>query len=271
MKKILLTCAFLSNILYANTINAISMIVDKEPITVYEIQQTMKKLNIPRNQALIILVNEKIEQAQIKKFGIAINEIDLENSIDRMLEQNRISLEQFKKELKNKNQNFEAFKQDFKKDLEKRKLYEQILTMAKIDYSEAGAKNFFEMHKSEFSIFTEIDVNIYNSNDPTILEEIKKSHKISFKRKQAHLNINNSDPRLLALLSQININDFSPVLNSKNGYELYEVKDKRGEQTPDFDEVKNEVLNVYINKQKQNFIQDYFEKLRSKVNIEYIR
>lgn len=271
MKKILLTCAFLSNILYANTINAISMIVDKEPITVYEIQQTMKKLNIPRNQALIILVNEKIEQAQIKKFGIAINEIDLENSIDRMLEQNRISLEQFKKELKNKNQNFEAFKQDFKKDLEKRKLYEQILTMAKIDYSEAGTKNFFEMHKSEFSIFTEIDVNIYNSNDPAILEEIKKSHKISFKRKQAHLNINNADPRLLALLSQVNINDFSPVLNSKNGYELYEVKDKRGEQTPDFDEVKNEVLNAYINKQKQNFIQDYFEKLRSKANIEYIR
>lgn len=271
MKKILLTCVFLSNILYANVINAISIIVDKEPITLYEIEQTMKKLNIPRNQALIILVNEKIEQAQIKKFGITINEIDLENSIDKMLAQNHLSLEQFKKELKNKNQNFETFKQDFKKDLEKRKLYEQILTMSKIDYSEKGAKKFFETNKSDFSIFSEIDVNIYNSNDPKILEDIKKSHKILFKRKQAHLNLNNTDPRLLVLLSQVNINDFSPVLNSKNGYELYEVKDKRGEQTPDFDEVKNEVLNAYINKQKQNFIQDYFEKLRSKANIEYIR
>ncbi|PCM56953.1 hypothetical protein CP502_06010, partial [Campylobacter sp. BCW_8712] len=57
----------------------------------------------------------------------------------------------------------------------------------------------------------------------------------------------------------------------KNGYELYEVKSKDGAQTPEYEQVKNEVLNAYVSEQRQNFIQDYFDKLRSKINIEYLR
>ncbi|EPE1842631.1 peptidylprolyl isomerase SalC, partial [Campylobacter jejuni] len=75
----------------------------------------------------------------------------------------------------------------------------------------------------------------------------------------------------LGLLSQIPVGGFSPVLNGKNGYELYEVKSKDGTQTPEYEQVKNEVLNAYVSEQRQNFIQDYFDKLRSKINIEYLR
>ncbi|HHP5564745.1 TPA: hypothetical protein ACSC0C_001733, partial [Campylobacter jejuni] len=57
----------------------------------------------------------------------------------------------------------------------------------------------------------------------------------------------------------------------KNGYELYEVKSRDGAQTPEYEQVKNEVLNAYVSEQRQNFIQDYFDKLRSKINIEYLR
>ncbi|EPI0725365.1 hypothetical protein ACSYQW_001757, partial [Campylobacter jejuni] len=42
-------------------------------------------------------------------------------------------------------------------------------------------------------------------------------------------------------------------------------------QTPEYEQVKNEVLNAYVSEQRQNFIQDYFDKLRSKINIEYLR
>ena len=36
-------------------------------------------------------------------------------------------------------------------------------------------------------------------------------------------------------------------------------------------QIKNEILNAYVSEQRQNYIQDYFDKLRSKINIEYLR
>ncbi|EAI8664436.1 peptidyl-prolyl cis-trans isomerase [Campylobacter coli] len=271
MKKILLSFVFFISLTHANTINAIAVVVDKEPITTYDIEQTMKTLNIPKNQALGILINEKMELSQIKQFGIYTSELELDNAIGKMLAQNKISLEDFKRDLQAKGQNYEQFRANFKKDLEKRKLYEKIASMAKTDFSDDGAKKFFEQNKDKFTFYTQINANIYLSNNPQTLENIKNTKKTILKPQNASLNTSNADPRLLGLLSQIPVGGFSPVLNGKNGYELYEVKSKDGAQTPEYEQVKNEVLNAYVSEQRQNFIQDYFDKLRSKINIEYLR
>lgn len=59
-----------------------------------------------------------------------------------MLAQNKTTLNAFKTNLKSKNQSYEQFRVNFKKDLEKRKLYEKIASMAKTDFSDDGAKKF---------------------------------------------------------------------------------------------------------------------------------
>ncbi|ECO2641912.1 peptidylprolyl isomerase SalC [Campylobacter jejuni] len=284
MKKILLSFAFFASLASANTINAIAVVVDKEPITTYDIDQTMKALKIDRNKALGVLINEKMEISQMKQLGIVVNDLELDDAINKMLAQNKTTLNAFKANLKSKNQSYEQFRTNFKKDLEKRKLYEKIASMAKTDFSDDGAKKFFEQNKDKFTFYTQINANIYLSNNPQTLENIKNTKKqsLNFRKYQkykktilkpqnASLNTSNADPRLLGLLSQIPVGGFSPVLNGKNGYELYEVKSKDGTQTPEYEQVKNEVLNAYVSEQRQNFIQDYFDKLRSKINIEYLR
>ncbi|EOI0795187.1 peptidylprolyl isomerase SalC [Campylobacter jejuni] len=284
MKKILLSFAFFASLASANTINAIAVVVDKEPITTYDIDQTMKALKIDRNKALGVLINEKMEISQMKQLGIVVNDLELDDAINKMLAQNKTTLNAFKANLKSKNQSYEQFRTNFKKDLEKRKLYEKIASMAKTDFSDDGAKKFFEQNKDKFTFYTQINANIYLSNNPQTLENIKNTKKQSsnfrkyqkykktiLKPQNASLNTSNADPRLLGLLSQIPVGSFSPVLNGKNGYELYEVKSKDGTQTPEYEQVKNEVLNAYVSEQRQNFIQDYFDKLRSKINIEYLR
>lgn len=271
MKKILLSFAFFASLASANTINAIAVVVDKEPITTYDIQQTMKTLQVDKNKALNILINEKMESSQMKQLGVVVNDLELDEAINKMLMQNKTTLNAFKNDLKSKNQSYEQFRANFKKDLEKRKLYDKIANMFKTDFSDDGARKFFEQNKDKFTFYTQIDVNIYKANNAQTLENIKNTRKTMIKVQKASLNINNTDPRLLGLLSQIPNGDFSPVLNAKKGYEIYEVENKNGGQIPDFEQIKNEVLNAYINDQRQNFIQDYFDKLRSKINIEYLR
>ncbi|EOI6144527.1 hypothetical protein ACMU5N_000294 [Campylobacter coli] len=271
MKKILLSFAFFISLTHANTINAIAVVVDKEPITSYDIERTMKTLNIPKNQALGILINEKMELSQMKQFGIYTSELELDNAIDKMLKQNKTSLQSFKKDLQAKGQNYEQFRSNFKKDLEKRKLYERIANTAKTDFSDEGAKNFFEQNKNKFTFFTEIKANIYRSNNAQDLENIKATKKALLKAEKVTLTPSNSDPRLLGLLSSIPLGNFSPVLNSQKGYKIYQVNDKAKGQIPEYHQIKNEVLNAYVSEQRQNYIQDYFDKLRSKINIEYLR
>ena len=253
------------------TINAIAVVVDNEPITTYDIEQTMKNLKLNRTQALNVLINDKMELSQMKQLGIVVNELELDENIKKFLAQNNLNLTQLQQSLKQKGQSYSSFRENFKKDLQTRKLYDRIASFNKTDFSDGGAKEFYEQHKEQFSIWTQINVNIYSSNQAELLENIIRTKKASIKPHNVILNPTNSDPRLLVFLSQIPVNDFSPILNGANGYELYEVKAKSDPQIPDYEQVKDEVLNAYINKQRQDFTQDYFEKLRSKVTVEYFK
>lgn len=265
--KSLIMLIFSVAFLWAGVVNSIAVVVEKEPITRYDLEQTMKILNLSREQALMILINEKLELSQMKKLGIVVNELEVDAAIAKILEQNRLNLEQFKASLKG--QNYEQFRFKLKKDLEKRKLYEQIANLSKPDFSDDGAKKFFEKNKEKFTLYTHIAVKIYRSQNQNNLEMMKKTKKARGKFEEVILNPNNADPRLLGLLSGIKMGDFSPVLNGKNGYEIYEIKSKDNPQSPDFEQIKDNIMNAYIGEQRQNFVQDYFNKLRSKAHIEY--
>ncbi|ARE81155.1 peptidylprolyl isomerase [Campylobacter helveticus] len=271
MRKFLMILLFLVGVLNAKVLNSVALIVEKEPITNYDIEQTMKVLKVPREQALAVLINEKMELSQMKQFAIVVNELEVDAAVSKILSQNKMNLEQFKNSLKARGQSYELFRHNLKKDLEKRKLYEKIASMNKTDFSEESAKNFFEENKEKFILYTSIDVKIYRSNQQDILEKMKAEKKVALKGENVNLNVNNADPRLLALLSQLKIGEFSSVLNSRNGFELYEVRAKSGANVPEFEQIKDSVMNVYFNEQRQNYIQDYFDKLRSKLNIEYLK
>ena len=57
MRKFLMILLFLVGVLNAKVLNSVALIVEKEPITNYDIEQTMKVLKVPREQALAVLIN----------------------------------------------------------------------------------------------------------------------------------------------------------------------------------------------------------------------
>lgn len=259
MKKILLSFAFFASIASAEVINAVAIVVENEAITLHDIEKTMKDLNINKDQAKGILINDRLERAQIKKFGIFVNEFELNKEIEKILQMNRIDLDTLKLSLKSKNKSFDEFKNELKKDLEKKRLYEGIAAGAKLDLSTEGLKNYYNSHLQDFTLYSELEVKIYKSNDPKLLEQLRISRlkHPNIREENALLNTKNADPRLLALLSRVNNNNYSTVLNSPNGYEMYYIKTKNNPQAIEFELIKNEVTNAYVAQQKQAFIQDF--------------
>ncbi|TQR54454.1 peptidylprolyl isomerase [Campylobacter troglodytis] len=252
----------------AASINAIALIVDNEPITVYEINEAEKKLKTTRENAINFLINDRIERAQIKKMGTTLSEFELETEIKKIFDEDEL-----KAELRAKKQSYEDFKEDFKSQLEKRRLYELVASGAKIDYSEEAARSFYERNLDEFLLFTSITVSVYNSSKLSSLENLRSTNKKdpSIKEKTAKLSLDNSDPRLLVFLSRLAKNEYSPILEDEKGFVMYRLRDKSLPQPLAYEDVREEVGSVYINQQRQDHIKDFFDKAYSKANITRLR
>ena len=267
MKKIcvfLALCAFI-----AHAANGIAIVVNNEPITLYEIDTTMKALNLSKQKAIELLISDKIEQSQIKKMGSLVDNFELENEIKKIAGDEG----ELKAMLDAKGQSLEDFKKDFKKQLEKRKLYEAVASGAKVDYSEEGAREYYELHIDEFMLYENIAVSTYTAESAELLENYKEN-KVKFKGLKQNseiLSLQTSDPRLIFFLSSIEVGGFSPVLESGDEFVIYEVKSKSRPQKLPYDDIKEQVQSVYTNKQRQDFVKDFFDKAHSKANIVYLR
>lgn len=332
MKNLLFFLCFFALSASGAVVNGIAIVVNNEPITLYEIDEAMKSLNLSRERAIEALIADRIERAQIKKMGALVDEFELENEIKKLLAANEQSEDAFKMELASKGTSWDDFKKDFRKELEKRKLYEAVAGSAKVDYSEEGARNYYEINQDSFKLYENISANAYTSTNSSDLENLiaaknaelqsainlsvnsggsgvknsasagnsgsagsknaaansstknaknagKNSAKSSanllknkrIKSENLVLTMQNADPRLLVYLSGIEENGFSPVLENGDSFIVYEVKSRAKPQTLPYEEIKEQVAQVYINKQRQDFMKDFFDKLYSKANVVRMR
>lgn len=256
---------------YARQINAIALTVDQEIITEYEISKLMQEKKISKQEAINELIDDKLELAEIKKYKILVNEFELENEMNKMLMQSNSSLNQLKANLSKKD--FQKAKENFKKQLEKRRLYEALVSAYKVDTSEQGLRSYYDSNPDDFVIFTQISVEVLSSSEASELEKLKTSKRkaASIQSESVILSPQNSDIRLLAFLSRLKPGEYTPIMQNNNIFMMYKVKNKEQAQTLPFDEIKSEITNLYASKQREEYLSDYFNKLRAKADIKYLR
>lgn len=256
---------------YARQINAIALTVDQEIITEYEISKLMQEKKISKQEAINELIDDKLELAEIKKYKIFVNEFELENEMNKMLMQSNSSLNQLKANLSKKD--FQKAKENFKKQLEKRRLYEALVSAYKVDTSEQGLRSYYDSNPDDFVIFTQISVEVLSSSEASELEKLKtnKRKAASIQSENVILSPQNSDIRLLAFLSRLKPGEYTPIMQNNDIFMMYKVKNKEQAQTLPFDEIKSEITNLYASKQREEYLSDYFNKLRAKADVKYLR
>ncbi|AJC85212.1 SurA domain-containing protein [Campylobacter peloridis] len=275
MKKIFISCCFIASILYAQTIGGVAMVVEGEPITLYDIEQTMKQLNTnDKQKAITFLVDEKIQQNEVKKLGIYVSTFELNEKLAQIAKGNKTDINGLQAKMEKDKLNFETFKNQVKRDLEKEKLYRSIMQNTKVNIDDETLKYFYESNIDKFSTFSNIDLVVYNSTEPELLQKITQNPMFKnsqIKSKAISLNASNIDPRLLALLNNTKIGEFTPVLNGENAYIVYFVKEKYGKNPIDFNLIKDQVANVYTINQKEQALKNYLDKIRANAHIEELR
>lgn len=281
--------AFYPAKIHAN--NAIAIIVNNEPITTYEIDKAMKVLKISKDEVIEALINERLQDAQIKKMGSLVDDFELENEIKRSVGGTDEGLNKLKAELASTSITYESFKKDFKKQMERQRLYEAVASGAKVDYSDEGARTYYEQHKDEFVVYASVSARLYSGDDEQRLENFRQNAEriAALSEKSAAkalknaipkgvrvqdevLTANNADPRLLVFLSRFESHQFSPVIeDGVGGFVLYEVLSKSAPQQLAFEQIAEQVGQIYIAKQRQDYIKDFFDKQLAKAEIKRLR
>ncbi len=252
----------------AEIVDRVVASVNNEPITSYDISQVVKNKNLSAEDALNYLIDKKILDEQIKKFGISVDEFDIENAMEKIAKQNGMSLFEFKTFLQEKGK-LEEFKNQLRDSLLKDKLFKAIVS-SKLRVSPEEIKSYYENHKEEFSTFKTVQVIAYYSNNPQTLEKIKKSPLISqngVSSKTEVFEYSELPLNLMYLFKNTKVGEFTPIMNNGTNYIMYYVARKDGKVYLPPEKVKNIIASKIIAQKREEILKSYFAKVKNQANI----
>ncbi|WP_462113294.1 peptidylprolyl isomerase [Campylobacter concisus] len=276
MKKLLfLAAGMLSalNLYSAQMINGIAAIVENEPITLYEVYSLKEQLRASEQDALNLLIRDRLEDAQIKNLNISVTPFELNDRIESIAKQNGMTNSQFRSSIQAQGMDFLEFKNKIEKKMLQEKLYKSILAEAGKNVNEQKAKMYFDANPDKFKVFSTAKVVLYRAKNPEELEAQKTSPSLlsSIQTQELSLDYQSIDPRLAAIIAGTNNGEFTQILQGADSFDMFYVKEKIGSYTPSFADVKDNVINELYQGEQEKLMADYFDKLRAKAKIQILR
>ena len=273
MKKLLLAIIF-SGYIFANMVDGIAIIVNNEPITIFDIVKTSRILNISRQKAAQILIEQKLQDAEIKRLGISVDEFDLEDAIEKFAKERGLSVDELKNIITQKGLSWQEYKENFKKELLKRKFYEHIVSKNLSKPTDEEIYNYYKENIDKFSIPKYVEIIKYISKDKSALEKIKSNPLATVNGVESdseRVDVSKISPKFAYLLQSTKEGSFTPIIPFSDKYLLIFVQKKIGNEPLKFEEVKNGVIADMMNKKREKAIKDYLAKLKAKAKIKIIR
>ncbi len=258
----------------ASTVDGVSIIINKEPITLFDVFKYSQRFNIPKKEALDILVRQKLEESEIKKQNITVDNFEVDQYIENLAISNNMNQYDFLNMIRSKNIEISEYKEDLKKKLQRDKLYKKIVNTKMQQMGDSDLHAYYNENLNEFSQASAFDVTIYTSANQQSLTAIQNnpmSAVSDVQLQEGKIEAGKTDPKLLALLNKTAKGKFTAISKNDSNYVMFFVKEKYNVQTVSFADAKNYIYSKLGEGKEQKAIEEYFEKLKSSANIQVIR
>ena len=274
LSLVTLSTALLFSSANAGTVDGVSLIINKEPITLYDVFKYSQRFNISKKESLDILVRQKLEDSEIKKLGITVDNFEIDQYIENLAISNNMNQYDFLNMIRSKNIEISEYKEDLKKKLQRDKLYKKIVSTKMQQMSDGELQAYYNDNLNEFSQASAFDVTIYTSANQQSLAAIQSnpmSAVSDVQLQEGRMEASKTDPKLLALLNKTPQGKFSSINKSDSNYVMFFVKEKHNLQSVSFADAKNYIYNKLGEGKEQKAIEEYFEKLKASANIQVLR
>jgi len=255
--------------------NGIAVIIENEPITVNEVRKAAAQLQTSEANALNLLIRDRLETAQIKNLKIEASDYELNQRLQKIASESGMSVSDLRSAVLSKGGDYAQFKDDVAKTIKQEKLYQSIFAEAKINISENAARAYFEQNRDLFAHFTDVSVTRYVASSAQLLEVARHSSPMNTNH-NVHMDVldlksEQIPPQLRTIFQQTPDGTFTQIFQTPEGFEMFYVASKKGQTMPEFGEVRDEAMNALYKLEQDRVIGEYFNKLRAKANVKYLR
>ena len=272
MKKLLLISILLfGTLLQARIVNAIAIVVDGEPITTAEIRAVQKQLNVSKKEAENMLIDNRLQKAAMKDITVSEDEVD--KGIERIAQQNGMSVKKMQGILKKQGQSWNKFRDQVKGGIKKQKFFRSNIAPTIAEPTTDELKIFYKHHQELFSQPSSITVMEYSASTPDKIQKMLRNpgNQKGISHTKRTLTGSDITPQLLAMLSHTAVGKFTPAFNNGNKYITYKILNRGKGTAKPFDKIKKDVIIAWKRDQQGNAVKRYFEKRKKSATIEYLR
>ena len=124
-----------------------------------------------------------------------------------------------------------------------------------------------------FNVFSTAEVTLFHAQNEADLRAQRGSMGAvkGVKAQNLTLNYNEIDPQFAALIANTPDGGYTQILRGQDGFNMFLIKNKIGSYTPEFEQIKDEIMNAMYQGEQENIMRDYFDKLRAKAKIQILR
>lgn len=258
-----------------NIIGGIAITVNGDPITLYEIAQTQKKLKVDKQKAIDVLIADRIKTQEIKRLNINVDDARVEAEIKNIAKRNGMDYDTFIATLMKQGVNYGKYKDELKEQIQTQELLRSVLLSNVNTAGETQMRDYYNKHQEEFSIPKEVETIRYVSKDPEALKKAIQNPMMKITgvdSGEEKISLESLNPQIAQVFIQTKNKDFTPILNAGEGsYVSFFIKDKVGTVQVPFAQAKNFIAQKLVEGNQDRILDEYFEKIRVKAKINIIR
>ena len=252
-------------------------------------EQLQSELEVRKKNALRDLIDQSLLAQRGKDLGISV-ETEVIKQLDQIRIQNKLKdMDELEKAVTSQGLNWE----DFKNNIRNRILTQKVVSQevgSHISIGESDARKYYDAHKTEFVrpeqvALREIIVNTEGKKDNE-LPDLKKKAETALKRVKDGEDFGEIAKRLsdgttkdqggyigtfkrgeLAkqleeVVFKMKHNDLTDVIETKQGYLIFQVLEHYDEGEQGFEKVKNEIMDHLYNEKLEPAVREYLKTLR---------
>ena len=235
MKKLVLL-GFITLLTFsqAKMVDAIAIIVEGEPVTTAEIRAVQQQMQISKEEAINLLIQDRLQKSAMKDISIA--EEDIDSKIAAIAAQNNLTIPKMQKILKEQGTSWNKYRSSVKEAMKKEKFYQENVVRSIPTPSEDELKLFYGNHQEEFTIPSPVNLIEYSApSEESMKNFLQTKNTKGIKSRSVKKSTKDLNPTLLGSILQTQDGSFTRPLNAGDRYISYKVLSKEGKVNMPFE------------------------------------
>jgi len=255
---------------HAKVIDAIAIVVEGEPVTTAEIAAVQSQMNLSKKEASDMLIKDRLQKSAMNDIHISDDAID--SKIAAIATQNNLTIPKMQKILKEQGTLWRQYRTSVKEAMKKEKFFQEKIMKTIPDPTEEELKLFYNNNTDLFTIPASVNLIEYSaSTEAKIKKFLQTKQTKGVQSRSVKKKTNALNPTLLGTILDTQDGGFTRPFNAGDRFISYKVLSKSGQDKMSF-EASREVVAARWKQQQQNkALKDYFEKLKTNADVQYLR